>query len=115
MATPHAREKPLVWLDGEVRSPPLGPAARKEVGYLLRRLQMGQRLSMPEARPMPSVGRRCVELRVWDASVTWRVVLRVDPDAIVILDVFAKKTAKTPRAVIENCRRRLRDYDHALR
>src|SRR5439155_14018180 len=31
---------------------------------------------------------------------------RIDPDAIVISDVFAKKTRKTPRDVIERCRRR---------
>ena len=64
---------------------------------------------------MPSVGRRCLELRVWDDSVSWRVILRVDPDAIVILEVFAKKTVKTPRKVIKNCQRRLKNYDHAFR
>ncbi len=36
---------------------------------------------------------------------------RVDPDAIVILEVFAKKTPQTPLAVIEACRRRLKEYD----
>ena len=36
---------------------------------------------------------------------------RIDPDAVVLLDVFTKKTARTPKSVVENCRRRLRQYD----
>jgi phage-related protein len=66
---------------------------------------------MPHSRPMPSIGRNCHELRIGDANVTWRVVYRIDTDAIVILDVFAKKTQQTPKGVIEACRRRLKDYD----
>jgi hypothetical protein len=37
-------EKPLVWLHGEVKTPPFSSAARIEAGYLLRQLQMGERL-----------------------------------------------------------------------
>jgi phage-related protein len=40
-------------------------------------------------------------------------VYRLDPDAVVIAEVFSKKTAATPRQVIETCRRRLRAYDVA--
>ena len=40
-----------------------------------------------------------------------RIVYRIDPDAIVLLDVFTKKTSRTPKRVVENCRRRLRQYD----
>lgn len=47
--------------------------------------------------------------------MTWRVVYRVDPDAVVILDVFAKKTQKTPISVVQACRRRLREYDSLTR
>jgi phage-related protein len=36
-----------------------------------------------------------------------------DDDAIVILDVFAKKSAKTPKAVVATCSKRLKEYDHA--
>jgi phage-related protein len=60
---------------------------------------------------MPSIGRRCHELRVVDATATWRIMYRLDPDAIVILAVFAKKTAQTPTHVLDTCRRRLRGYD----
>lgn len=66
---------------------------------------------MPHSRPMSAIGTRCHELRIIDEDVTWRVVYRVDPDAVVILEVFAKKTAKTPRDVIASCRRRIREYD----
>jgi phage-related protein len=38
---------------------------------------------------------------------------RVDRDAVVIAEVFAKKTPHTPREVIDTCIRRLREYDHA--
>ncbi|WP_410175623.1 type II toxin-antitoxin system RelE/ParE family toxin [Limnoraphis robusta] len=40
-----------------------------------------------------------------------RIVYWVDEDAIVILEVFSKKTQKTPKAVIDACRRRLKEYD----
>jgi phage-related protein len=104
-------DKPIVWLHGQVKSPPLTPAARIEAGLLLRRLQRGERLELPHSRPMPGVGPRCHELRIPDETVTWRIVYRVDSDAVVIADVFAKKTQKTPGPVEEACRRRLRDLD----
>jgi phage-related protein len=106
-------DKPLVWLHGEVKTPPFSPTARLEAGYLLRQLQMGKALSMPQSRSLPVVGARCHELRIQDAGVTWRLVYRTDPDAVVILEVFSKKTRTTPRDVIDRCRRRLRDYDDA--
>jgi phage-related protein len=62
---------------------------------------------------MPVLGVRCHELRIQDAGITWRLIYRTDPDAVVILDVFAKKTRTTPRDVIDRCKRRLRDYDNA--
>ena len=104
-------EKPLVWLEGEVKSPPFTRAARLEAGYLLRQLQLGQKLTMPHSRPMPSVGSRCHELRVNDENNTWRIVYRIDSDAIVILEVFSKKTQQTPKSVIAACKARLRTYD----
>jgi phage-related protein len=104
-------DKPLVWLRGEVKTPPLSAAARLEAGALVRRLQGGEKLSMPHSRPMPSIGPRCHELRVVDEAKTWRIVYRIDPDAIVIGDVFRKTTQQTPPRVIADCKRRLRLYD----
>jgi phage-related protein len=105
------KDKPLAWLHGEIRTPPFSSQARIEAGYMLRRLQMGEKLSLPHSRPMPSIGARCHELRIDDENKTWRIVYRVDPDAIVILEVFEKKTQNTPKDVIENCKRRIRLYD----
>ena len=106
--------KPLRWLHGEVKTPPISIEARREMGMLLRALQDGESLSMPHSRPMPSIGKRCHELRVNDESKTWRLVYRLDADAIVILDVFEKKTSKTPRAVVSTCQRRLKAYEASL-
>ena len=104
--------KPLVWPHGEVRSPPFSVGARIEAGLLLRRLQQGENLSMPHSRPMPSIGKRCHELRIDDADATWRIVYRTDPDAIVVLEVFEKKTRQTPKQVIDTCRQRIRKHDN---
>lgn len=106
----EAREKPLVWLKGEIKTPPFSGRARLEAGLLLRRLQRGERLSLPMSRPLPSIGSGCHELRIIDENVTWRIVYAVDADAIVLLDVFAKRTNKTPKDVLSNCKRRLREF-----
>lgn len=105
--------KPLVWLHGEILTPPFSSEARIEAGFLLRRLQCGEVIVMPHLRPMPDIGQRCHELRINDAQVSWRIVVRVDTDAIVILGVFSKKTPTTPKSVISACRRRMKEYDDA--
>lgn len=107
------KDKLLAWLRGEVKTPPFSAAARIHAGYLLRLLQRGETLSMPESRPMPDVGSRCHELRIDEQNVTWRIVYRIDPDAVVIAEIFKKKTAKTPKRILEICQRRLREYDDA--
>jgi phage-related protein len=104
-------DKPLVWLHGEVKTPPFTAAARLEAGVLLRRLQQGEQIGMPQARPMPIIGPRCHELRIRDETKNWRIIYRIDYDAIVIAEVFDKTTRATPDSVIENCRRRLSKYD----
>ncbi len=106
-------DRPLVWLHGEIKTPPFSQAARIEAGYLLRLLQKGQALAMPQSKPMPGVGPRCHELRIRDAGADWRIVYRLDGDAVVILEVFSKKTRTTPKTVIDACTRRLREYDRA--
>jgi phage-related protein len=110
-------DKPLVILHGRIKSPPFSVEARRWAGFLLRRLQRGYLLSMPDSRPMPGIGARCHELRVQDSEchVTWRLIYRLDPDAIVIADVFVKKTQKTPDEVIARCQKRLKQYDQDRR
>jgi phage-related protein len=104
-------DKPLVWLEGEVKSPPFSQAARLEAGFLLRALQQGEKLALPNSRPMPVIGPRCHELRINDENTTWRIIYRVDPDAIIIIEVFNKKTQQTPKYVISNSKTRLKHFD----
>ena len=107
------KDKPLVWLRGEVKTPPFSKEARLGAGYLLRRLQRGEKLAMPNSRPMPGIGARCHELRIVDGDSTWRIVYRTDSDAVIIAEVFQKKTPQTPKRVILTCMARLREYDNA--
>ena len=87
------QRKPLLWLHGEVKTPPFSADARIEAGVLIRRLQEGINISLPHSRPMPRIGRGCHELRILDENRTWRIVYYVDTLAIVILEVFAKSTS----------------------
>lgn len=104
-------DKPLVWLHGEVRTPPFSREARLQAGFLLRRVQRGEKLSLPHSRPMPSIEARCHELRITDQGQSWRIVYRIDEDVVVIAEVFRKQTRRTPVVVVATCRRRLGDYD----
>lgn len=61
---------------------------------------------------MPGVGLRCHELRVSDRDVDWRLLYRIDDDAIVIVSAFRKTTQQTPLRVLRICRNRLRQYDN---
>ncbi len=103
--------KPLIWLKGEVKTPPFGKEVRIETGCLLRDLQEGIKLSLPRSRPVPSIGRRCHELRITDENSIWRIIYRIDTEAIVITEVFKKKTQQTPKQVIRDSKRRLKLYD----
>jgi len=86
--------------------------ARVEGGVLLRRLQRGEQLSMPESRPMPSIGPRCHELRIDDTAQKkeWRIIYYVGRLAIAVLEVFPKDTRATPVEVIRQCKRRLAEF-----
>lgn len=107
--------KPLVWLHGEIKTPPFTAEGRREAGMLLRLLQQGMRLGMPQAEPLPDVGSRCGALRVRDAKHNWRIMYRIDTDAVLILEVYSKKTRKIPDEVIERCRQRFKQYDAAVK
>ena len=112
-------DKAIAWLRGEVKTPPFSRAARIEAGTLLRRLQRGEKIGLPHSRPMPSVGRRCHELRIPDGDVTWRIVYRLDADAVIPnrIEIFAKKTGTDAPGfnVIDACKRRFKQYDEATR
>jgi phage-related protein len=103
--------KDTVWLSGEVKSPPFSVKARREVGLLLRKLQNGEIIGLPSSRPMPGIAAHCHELRVQDDDKSWRIIYRIDPDAIVIADIFIKKISSTPHSIIRTCKMRYIDYD----
>ena len=107
--------KPLVWLHGEVKTPPFTPKGRQEAGMLLRLLQRGECLGMPQSEPLMDVCPTCGALRVRDAEHNWRIMFRVDPDAVLVLEVYAKKTRTIPRAVIDRCKQRVKAYDEAVK
>jgi len=103
-------DKPLAWLKNEIKTPPFSSEARIEAGILLRRLQRGESIPLPHSRPMPEIGKACHELRIQDVNRTWRVVYHVAAEAVVILEVFSKTTARTPKSVIDTCKTRLQLY-----
>jgi len=82
---------------------------------LLRLLQRGELLSMPHAEALPQLGARCGVLRVRDEEQYWRIVYRMDTDAILILDVYSKKTRKMPDEVFVRCRQRLIQFDRVVK
>jgi len=104
-------DKAIIWFSGEIKTPPFSKEARLEAGFLLRRLQHGERLTMPHSRSMPSIGKRCHELRIRDKDEIFRIIYRIDPDAIVILEVFKKKSKQTPQYVIDQCKARIQSYN----
>lgn len=109
-----ANRRPLVWLHGQVKTPPFTAAARLEAGVLLRRLQRVDKMALPHVRPMPVLGARCAELRIPDATVTRRILYRLDSDAVVIAAVFARKTQATPATILATAKARLRNYDQII-
>jgi phage-related protein len=53
--------------------------------------------------------------KIQDENRTWRIMYRVDTDAVVITEVFAKTSQATPVTAIKNSQRRLRAYDDAAK
>jgi len=101
--------KPLVFLGDALRRLRDFPeGARHDAGYQLHRVQCGEQPS--DFKPMPEVGPGAEELRVWDASGTYRVmyVARM-AQAVYVLHAFQKKTQRTARADIELARQRYRE------
>jgi len=102
--------KPMAWLTGEPKTPPIPSDVRIEAGYLFRLVQAGMLIPMPKNRYMPEIGKNCHELRINSSDGTWRFIYCIDSDAIVCLDYFCKKTKQTPESEIELCKKRLKEY-----
>jgi phage-related protein len=114
-STSPQADKPLYVLHGAISTPPMSSKARVEIGYHLRRLQQGEKLSLPLSRPLPGVGAGCHELGISDLAqgADWRVMYCIDELAILVLDVFKKETQQTPESVKNACRERLSRYEQA--
>jgi phage-related protein len=105
-----AERKRIVWNGNHVIVPPFTDDSQLEAGTLLRQLQEGLSLGPPRAKPLPTIGPNCGELRVRDSGHNWRIVDHVDDEVIVILDVFAKTSPQEQKQSIERCRTRLASY-----
>jgi phage-related protein len=83
---------------------------KKELGYLLFKLQRGESLSMPHSRPMPSVSKGCSELRVKGEDGAYRVFyfLKIENE-IIVFHAFKKKTQKTSSKDIYLGKKNLKD------
>ena len=83
-------------------------AARREAGHQIDRVQNG--LEPDDWKPMPDVGRGAAEIRIWDASGTFRVIYVAKlPAAVYVLHCFRKKTQKTAKADLDLAAKRYRD------
>lgn len=88
---------------------------RKEVGYLLFRLQLGESLSMPVVRSMKSVAVGVSEIRVRGPDGSYRVFYLVkSAHGVLVFHAFKKKTEQTPVAEIQLGRRRLKELLDSL-
>jgi len=76
----------------------------------LFRLQMGESLAMPNARPMPTVSPGVSELRVRGEDGVFRVLYyTASRKGVLVLHAFEKKAQRTPPLEIELARKRLKE------
>jgi phage-related protein len=79
-------------------------------GKAIYDLQIGRALSMPLSRPMPVVGPGVSEIRVHDASGTYRAFCVVRTSlGVLVFHVFVKKTRATSQHEIRLGKRRLKE------
>lgn len=107
-------DKDLVWLSDGIESPPFSESAKREAGYFLRLLQKGEFIEEPISKPLPKICKDCHELRINDKNITWRILYHIAEDDIVLLEIFKKKTRKTPQSVIETATQRLKRYYNTI-
>jgi phage-related protein len=106
-----APEKPIVWCGSALDTVRAFPdAARQTAGRQLRKLQEKELPS--DWKPMASVGRGVIEVRIHAESEYRLIVIANFDDAVYVLHAFDKKSRKTARHDIALARRR---YQNALR
>jgi phage-related protein len=83
---------------------------KKEIGYLIHKLQLGDLLNMPHSRSMSSVATGCHELRVKGSDGIYRVfyILKVK-NKVIVFHVFKKKSQQTPKKEIDAAKKNLKE------
>ncbi len=88
----------------DLTAPPLSKKALNKAVYLLRLAQQGEH----PGKRMKGIGNGVHQLRVSDKNQSWRVIYFTDADRVVTLYVYSKKTQKTPKRVVDICKRRVK-------
>lgn len=84
------------------------PLVMREAGYQLDRVQNG--LVPDDFKPIPSVGKAVMELRLWDEAGTFRVMYVAKfEESVYVLHCFQKKTQKTSKKDINLAAKRYKD------
>lgn len=94
--------KKVIWHPDTLKSIKGFPEkVKKDFGYLIMRMQLGEILITPHSKSMNSVASGVHELRVKDLSGIYRAfyILKFE-DSILVFHAFKKKTQKTPKKEI---------------
>ncbi len=91
--------KTVIWNDKTIETIRSFPEeVRKEVGYLIYRLQIGEQLNLPHSKSMSSIANGVFELRIKGTDGIYRVFYYTKiKEKVFILHAFQKKTQKTPQ------------------
>ena len=80
------------------------------MGRSLFRLQVGEKIGLPHARPMPTVAAGVSELRLKGKDNIFRVFYcTAAARGVLVFHAFVKKTPRTPPLEIELARKRLKE------
>ena len=83
---------------------------RLRLGKGLFRLQMGERIGMPNSRPMPVVADGVSELRVKSKDGAYRAFYYTESArGVIVFHALVKKTQQTPPLELELARKRLKE------
>lgn len=98
--------KPVLWVGSsldDLRALPA--AARRELGFDLRRVQDG--LLPRDWKAMPSIGGGVMEIRVRVGGAFRMIYVAKFGEGVYVLHTFQKKTRQTPKLDVEVARTRL--------
>lgn len=83
---------------------------KREIGYLIFKLQIGEKLGMPWSRAMPPLGKGCYELRVKGTDGIYRAFYFLKTKGkVIIFHAFNKKTQKTAKKEIDLGKKNLKE------